>query len=152
MNYFSIYDNCVRYYRVYKKCGYYNIEKEFEIVDISIRRNLKRVSFNIIKVDRNNNEVLHLHRRGKPALLVYKDNCISEIFFYRWDKYHRMNGPAVIIYNYYEYLEYYQNGELHRIGGPAIITLDKNRIINQIWYIYGEELSKEEYYENVLCI
>jgi hypothetical protein len=54
--------------------------------------------------------------------------------FYRNDKFHRLDGPAVI---YPEgSLFWFFEGKLHREGGPAVIIANGER--SQRWYVHGQ--------------
>ena len=79
----------------------------------------------------------------------YKDGSIRYEYWYKDDKYHRLDGPASI--DYYEdgsisYERWYKDGKYHRLDGPASINYHKDGSISyEDWYKDGEELTKEEF-------
>jgi len=51
------------------------------------------------------------------------------------DKYHRLDGPAVVVYGEDFHAEYwYKNGKLHRIDAPAVT----DSFGNEDWYYEGK--------------
>ena len=61
----------------------------------------------------------YYHRVGKPAVVIYKNNKVYEIQYWRLGKYHRLYKPA-------------------------IITYENKEIISEKWYYEGRKLSDEE--------
>ena len=80
------------------------------------------------------------HRDGdKPAYILSQKNCV---IFYKNNKIHRDNGPALIIENEREM--WYKNGKIHNgYDQPAaIIYLQYNRIRRE-WWNDGKYLKME---------
>ena len=70
----------------------------------------------------------------------YKDGVIFKTYT------HRINNPAVIIYrnNHINELQYWKFGKLHREYAPAIIIYDGNKIDTEKWYVNGIKLTDDE--------
>ena len=60
------------------------------------------------------------------------------------DKFHRIDGPAII---YGDYQEWWLNGKLHRLDGPAIIYGDY-----QEWWIEDKQYTKEEFDKKIIVM
>ena len=61
---------------------------------------------------------------------------------------HRDNGPAFICFNINGSISqeaFMQNNEYHRIGGPARIIYSEGSIIETEYYIFGKKLTEEEF-------
>jgi hypothetical protein len=93
---------------------------------------------------------------SKPDIkITYYKNGNIYIKKYIWGgNCHREDGPAYIIhYNngaiFFE--EFLIKGILHRIDGPAHTEYDPydGSIINNLYYINGERLTKEEWYSRL---
>jgi hypothetical protein len=56
------------------------------------------------------------------------------------------NKPAVIIYNNNKItkIEYWKHNKLHRDYAPAVITLSTNNTTTEEWYYGGKKLTDEE--------
>jgi hypothetical protein len=61
-------------------------------------------------------------------------------------KFHRTDGPAVVINNFSE--EWYINGFLHREDGPAYITKHSFGISHR-FFLFGKELTKDGWEQQV---
>jgi len=72
-----------------------------------------------------------------------------EIWYKRGNVFHRVEGPAIICDNGRQ--QWFLNGNCHRIGGPCII--DPNDQLNpEIYYIHGEPMSKQKYWNHPLVV
>ena len=68
---------------------------------------------------------------------------------------HRTDGPAVILYrnNMISELQYYIHGKKHREFGPAIIRLNKkHEVVNEEWFKNGKKISDKEIEEIKILI
>lgn len=63
----------------------------------------------------------------------------GDIAWYKGERLHRDNGPAVVYPNGSQY--YYQYGMKHREDGPAVIRSDGH----MSWYLNGVFVSKESF-------
>jgi hypothetical protein len=70
----------------------------------------------------------------------YKDEVLVKTYT------HRINNPAVVIYrnNHINELQYWKFGKLHREYAPAIIIYDGNKIDTEKWYHNGVKLTDLE--------
>ena len=100
----------------YKKVQNYVLIKQ---VDYDLRRRYKKVSY--AYEEYKNEELIktHTHRIGKPAVIIYRNNHISEV-------------------------QYWKFGKLHRSYGPAIIVYDGKEISTEKWYFDGRKLTDWE--------
>lgn len=100
----------------YKKIQNYILVK---LVDYDIRRRYKKVSY--AYEEYNGEELLktYIHRIGKPAVIIYRNNHIQEV-------------------------QYWKFGKLHRMFGPAIITYDGREISQEKWFFEGRKLTDSE--------
>ena len=74
---------------------------------------------------------------GRPQPL---GNTMGGIEWRRWDQLHRLDGPAVQVYERQpDCVSYHQNNVLHRIGGPA----DVSRRGVKAWYERGNPTKHE---------
>ena len=81
----------------YKKVRNYILIKE---IVYDLRKKYKRVTHAYEEYDKDGNlDSVHKHRIGKPAIIIYRNNHISEIQYWKYGKLHREHGPAVIIYD-----------------------------------------------------
>jgi len=83
-------------------------------------------------------------------------NKLCEHWFQN-DILHRLDGPAVILYDengYKSYERWYQNGKPHRLDGPALINYNNGSVLYGIWYHKGIQLTNLEikniYVSNIL--
>jgi len=67
---------------------------------------------------------------SKPVV----DNYGDKRWYNKYDRLHRLDGPAVEFANGNKY--WYANGNLHRLDGPAV----EGRYGTKEWYINGEIL------------
>jgi hypothetical protein len=70
----------------------------------------------------------------------YKNND-GTTYWINNNKYHRINGPALIWSN--GITEWYKNGNRHRIDGPAITFPDGHRE----WYVNGKRKIKNSSFQ-----
>lgn len=85
--------------------------------------------------------------RGRYKRITYIYEIYNKKGEMTEEKTHRNKLPAVIIYtnNYISELQYWKHNELHREYGPAIIHLNrKHEIIDEEWFINNKSISKEE--------
>lgn len=92
-----------------------------KLIDFNVKRHYKKIKYAYEIYDKKNKLVATLvHRKYKPAIVIYSHNSISEY-------------------------QYWKHGEKHRDIGPAIIRFDKKReITKEIWYTNGKKLNDEE--------
>ena len=74
------------------------------------------------------------HREDGPAVITRG----GDIYWYMNGRIHREDGPAYITLSGYK--EWYKNGEYHREDGPAIEYEDGSK-----WYVEGKRLSEQEF-------
>jgi hypothetical protein len=100
----------------YKKVQNYVLIKQ---VDYDMRRKYKKVSY--AYEEYNGQELLktYTHRVGKPAVIIYRNNHINEV-------------------------QYWKFGKLHRLYGPAIVIYDGSQISTEKWYHEGIKLTDQE--------
>ena len=76
----------------------------------------------------------------------YENGNIKSQHYYKNDKCHRDNGPAIIYYYENKNIKekwWCKNGEYHRDNGPAVICYDENQnIINEEFYLNGEKVDE----------
>lgn len=93
----------------------------------------------MVKVNENGDRYWYkddkLHREDGPAV----EYSYGEYFWYKKGKPHREDGPAVIWAD--GTLKWYKDGVLHRENGPAIEHANGKRY----WYIDGKRLTEEEF-------
>lgn len=70
---------------------------------------------------------------------LYKDN-FGNVFYYKNNKLHRENGPAVFHVKTGDYFYFYDN-VLHRIDGPAVIYGHGKKE----WYLNGKKYSTKDF-------
>jgi hypothetical protein len=90
-------------------------------IDCDLKRKCKTITY-VYEVydDKGNmlNEVIH--RNSLPAIIIYKNNKITE-------------------------LQYFTHGKKNREFGPAILKLNsKHEVIEESWYKDNKKVSKEE--------
>ena len=100
----------------YKKVQNYILVK---LIDYDIRKKYKKVSYAYEEYKEGELFKTHIHRIGKPAVIIYKNNHIHELQYWNYGKYHRMFGPAIIVY-------------------------DGRDIASEKWYQYGRKLTDDE--------
>lgn len=145
MEYFRDYEYSLKYNVIYRgKSLYLHIEKEYICFhskeDYDEYYLLKKcTSCNIDK-----NYYLVTHNSFGPALIRYSGNGYIEEIWMVKGCIHRNNEPAVIFYYCGDIIEqeWYNYDRLHRIDGPAVINE-----YGEFYYLWGDELSKEEYYK-----
>ncbi len=72
----------------------------------------------------------------------------DSISWYKDDKLHREDGPAVIIFSGERI--WYNHGKVHRIDGPAVEgTIGDGNIILNKWYYYDIEYDESKHPFNV---
>jgi len=100
----------------YKKVQNYVLIKQ---VDYDMRRKYKKVTY--AYEEYNGQELLktYTHRVGKPAVIIYRNNHINEV-------------------------QYWKFGKLHRLYGPAILIYDGSEISTEKWYHEGIKLTDQE--------
>lgn len=93
----------------------------FKDISYNLKGKYKKVKYGYDEYDINTKEIkkTSLHRINKPAIIIYRNNKISEVQYWRF-------------------------GKLHRTQGPAIIVYDKNETINEEWYNEGNKLNDNE--------
>jgi hypothetical protein len=74
------------------------------------------------------------HRDNGPAVIVARSNGVDSIWYQHGER-HRDNGPSVISCD--GDLCYQKQGKLHRLDGPAIIHTYINY---QEWWVDGEQI------------
>lgn len=85
-----------------------------------------------------------LHRRDGPAKVMYKNDQALEMWYW-YGRLHRHEGPAVIGYDDEDNVvlqKHYLSNQLCRFDGPAVVDTKRNL---EEYYIFGEQISKEEY-------
>jgi hypothetical protein len=80
----------------YKKIQNYILIKR---VDYNIRARYKKVSYAYEEYKDGELIKTHTHRIGKPAVIIYRNNHINELQYWKFGKLHRSYGPAIIIYD-----------------------------------------------------
>jgi hypothetical protein len=100
----------------YKKVQNYILVK---LIDYDIRKRYKKVSYAYEEYNGEELVKTYIHRIGKPAVIVYRNNRIYEV-------------------------QYWKNGKFHRLFGPAIITYDGKEIASEKWFQYGRKLTEQE--------
>ncbi len=108
----------------YKKIQNYILIKE---IKYDLRKRYKKVSY---AYEEYNNDILKetlYHRINKPAVIIYRNNHINE-------------------------LQYWKFGKLHRTYGPAIIKYDGNKIGEEKWYHHGKKLTDDEIQQELKVI
>ncbi len=100
----------------YKKVQNYVLIKQ---VDYDMRRKYKKVSYAYEEYKDNELLKTYTHRVGKPAVIIYRNNHINEV-------------------------QYWKFGKLHRLYGPAIIIYDGSHISTEKWYHEGIKLTDQE--------
>lgn len=93
----------------YKKVQNYILVK---LIDYDMRKKYKKVSY---AYEEYKDGVLldtHIHRIGKPAIIIYRNNHIYEVQYWKFGKCHRMFGPAIIVYDGKDIADekWFQNG------------------------------------------
>lgn len=81
------------------------------------------------------------HRTNGPAWIKQKGNIKMQCWF-QDDYLHREDGPARIMDNQ---KSWHRHGQLHRTDGPALIEFKSKAVINERFFIYGEELTRQEF-------
>lgn len=103
----------------YFKRGNYIFYKKIEF---NIRSRYKKVTYLYEKYD-SNGELIdeYIHAQGdNPAVLVYRNNVLSE-------------------------LQYWKHGNKHREWNPAIMILDsQHKILSEKWYVNNKKLKEDE--------
>ena len=87
------------------------------------------------------------HRRDGPALIKYNDYKIYQKSWYINDKLHREDGPADIKYYNNGKIrteEYYINDKLHREDGPAVVYYYPNGNIETEGYFINDLVHRED--------
>ena len=91
-------------------------------IDFNLKSRYKKVTYTYEKYD-SKGELIdeYIHRQGdNPAVLIYRQNFLAE-------------------------LQYWKHGNKHREWKPAIILLDRKRkIVNEKWYINNRKLKDNE--------
>ena len=100
----------------YKKVQNYVLIKQ---VDYDIRRRYKKVSYAYEEYKDGELVKTYNHRIGKPAIIIYRNNHIHE-------------------------LQYWKFGKLHRSYAPAIIVYDGKEISQEKWFVNGKKLTDLE--------
>jgi antitoxin component YwqK of YwqJK toxin-antitoxin module len=130
------YDNgnikLVEYYNIFNKLHRIEHPAFFEVIYNSICI----LSYSIYYIDGK------IHRDNAPAYFKRTNTKIVEEKYYYYNKCHRIDGPAIIIYHSkngkIKEEHYYSHGLLHRDKLPAIIIYDINgNIIRKEYYING---------------
>lgn len=79
----------------------------------------------------------------KTSDYIFEDHK-KKIYFNSSNKYHRLDGPAIIFNSGDE--AWYKNGKAHRLDGPAKIFNNWDKRVEEFW-IEGKKISsKEEFY------
>ena len=77
------------------------------------------------------------------------DDCVlEENWLNQNGKYHRLDEPAIIQYNYYGIRSrerYYYQGQAHNISGPALIEYFEHEISYVEYFILGKYIDKKDY-------
>lgn len=145
MEYFYDYEYCLKYNTIYRgKSSSLHIEKEYihynSCEDYDEYYLLKKCigDSTVIKYYVQN------HNSFGPALINYDYNGSIIETWYKYGYVHRENGPAKIYYQHGNVIEsqWYNYHRLHRIDGPAIINE-----FGEFYYLWDDELSKEEFYK-----
>ena len=100
----------------YKKVQNYILIKE---IKYDLRKRYKKVSYAYEEYDNDILKETLYHRINKPAIIIYRNNHINE-------------------------LQYWKFGKLHRDFGPAVIKYEINKISEELWYHFGKKLTDYE--------
>ena len=138
---FCIYNNINRVITIL--CFYVSMEfvEENEKYDVIISNSTEYPGHVIEKWTRQG----HLHRVGKPALMVRDEHGIEVLSqFYSWGRLHRDDGPAsVLISGTTRCAEWYAWGVRSRLDGPAIIHQNINSgVVMLERYIYENQIHR----------
>jgi hypothetical protein len=71
-------------------------------------------------------------------------NAYGDKYWYKNDKYHREDGPAVEFVNGYK--SWWINGKRHRENGPALECADGTKF----WYLNNERIQSQEEFERLV--
>jgi len=101
----------------------------FKKIDYNIKNRYKKISYIYEKYDENGMFIQEFfHRKQKPAVIIYRQNFISE-------------------------LQYWKNGKKHREWGPAVILLNrKHEVISEKWFIDDKKLKDADVDDKKLII
>lgn len=80
----------------YKKVKNYILIKE---IIYDLRKKYKKVTHAYEEYKDGSLINVYKHRIGKPAVIIYRSNHISEIQYWKYGKLHRDHGPAIIIFD-----------------------------------------------------
>ena len=80
----------------YKKVQNYILIK---LIDYDLRRKYKKVSYAYEEYLDGELIKTYTHRIGKPAVIIYRNNHINELQYWKFGKLHRQYGPAILIYD-----------------------------------------------------
>jgi hypothetical protein len=104
----------------------------------------------IISYDQNGNiskkeyQLCRNSRSGWPSIVWnYETGSVNEVAWYSYGYLHRINGPAVVLYNIGGKIReewWYRLGIPYRVSGPAISTYWENgNIRKEVWCKHGRE-------------
>lgn len=85
--------------------------------------------------------------KNQTKKIFYRNNKIKTMEFYKGDKLHREDGPAVINYDNTGQVQsenYCINDKLHRKDGPAIINYFPNGTIETAYFYQYDKLHRED--------
>jgi hypothetical protein len=74
------------------------------------------------------------------------DRLLEESYFNNESKLHREGAPAYITYNHrglVEKEEFFFNDVYHNENGPAVIEWSDGKVINEVYFINGEQIEFE---------
>ena len=80
----------------YKKIQNYVLVK---LIDYDMRRRYKKVSYAYEEYKDEELIKTYIHRIGKPAIIIYRNNHINELQYWKFGKLHRLYNPAIIVYD-----------------------------------------------------
>jgi hypothetical protein len=101
----------------------------------------------------NEKNQIHTTIPDKPALFTfYKNEMVECIYFFKNDKLHCDNGPAIIHYDEHSEIignYYFQDGLLHNERGPAVIKMKHYYKENSNDSYHTEDISESYFYKGV---
>lgn len=119
----------------YKKIQNYILIKE---IIYDLRKKYKKVTYAYEEYDKDDILIsITKHRSKKPAIIIYRNNHISEIQYWKFGKLHREHGPSVIVYDGMTICleKWYKNGILlseEEIENEKKIINRRKKMINVI--------------------
>lgn len=91
-------------------------------------------------------EVFHMLMRTSSLLGKYLESApafratLRDSFLDRIEKTTKL-GDRTVVYYYTRLHRWSHMAHLHRIDGPAITCVDKNGVVTETWYLWGERLT-----------